>query len=209
MQKVAIITLICASICGTRAAENSTKPPSTNNSSLVDQVLQVIPLDKIDEIEKNHLQTDEGFKSAVLYFQSEEWKGLVEVLAKSAEFHKFADMALKFKLNISRSIESLRNHIDSLNVSVSQENVSANLSSFVRDVQKVLPIGEIAKVVVNSDGSGVRNLGLQANAKEYQKIAEDIYNLPAVEKMRQALRDMNFNVEPYIALVYTLFGWIN
>ncbi|XP_066257796.1 uncharacterized protein [Euwallacea similis] len=210
MQKVAFLTLIYASICGTRAVANTTKPSSTNpNASLMHQVLQVIPLVKIEEIENNHLQTDEGFKSAVLYLQSEEWKGLVGVVEKSAEFHRFAEMALKFKVNISQYIESLRNHIDSLSVTPSEKNAPANFSSFMKDIQKVFPIGEIAKVFANSDDPEARNLRLQVNARPNQKIAEDLYNFSEVAKMRQALKDMNFNVEPFIALVLTFLGWIH
>lgn len=49
----------------------------------------------------------------------------------------------------------------------------------------------------------------EIGTKENQKIAEDLHNLPAMVKMRQILKNMNFDVEPYISLVYAFLGWVH
>lgn len=63
--------------------------------SFLHKAMQVFPLKKIEEVQQEHLQKDEGFKAAVLYLQSEEWKKLVNSVLRSPQFLNFANMTQK------------------------------------------------------------------------------------------------------------------
>lgn len=63
--------------------------------SFLHKAMEVFPLKKIEEIQNEHLQKDDGFKAAVLYLQSEEWKKLVNSVLRSPQFSNFAQMTQK------------------------------------------------------------------------------------------------------------------
>lgn len=59
------------------------------------------------------------------------------------------------------------------------------------------------------DSSVVEKIRQEIGTEENQKIAEDLHNLKEMVKMRQVLKDMNFDVEPYIGLLYAFLGWVH
>lgn len=68
---------------------------SDASPTFLHKVMEVFPIKKVEEIQQDHLQKDEGFKAAVLYLQSEEWKNLVSSVLRSPQFLNFAQMTQK------------------------------------------------------------------------------------------------------------------
>lgn len=133
--------------------------------SFLHKAMQVFPLKKIEEVQQEHLQKDEGFKAAVLYLQSEEWKKLVNSVLRSPQFLNFANMTqkvicyifqyewvkywmllLQYKLNITQTVECLKNHITSLKITGKVE-AKPNLEPFIMDVHKAVPLVDLIKVL--------------------------------------------------------------
>ncbi|XP_030752870.1 uncharacterized protein LOC115879943 [Sitophilus oryzae] len=170
-------------------------------------LISLIPKDKVFEIERNHLEHDEGFKSAVKFLQSKNWTDLVDSVLSSKEYKMFHNMTRKYNFKLYEAVTCLREHIESLKIE-GPLLAPPNLASFISDLEAIIPIPEIAKMLA----TGLRDpqivkLRSEIASKENKKIAETLHKMPQMKKMRAILREMKFDVDTYISMVYTFLGW--
>ncbi|KAL1501726.1 hypothetical protein ABEB36_007002 [Hypothenemus hampei] len=181
--------------------------PIKNESSLT-RIPPLIPKTTLEEIYQKHLESDEGFKAAILYFQGDEWNNLIKATINSPEYAKVNEMALKYHINLTEVINNINIQLKSLNVTQVNKEVKPNLGPFISDVQILIPITKITKMWANAkEKSNLTMIREKIGTKENQKLADDLYNLPEMKKMRDILKNMNFDVDPWIRLVYVFLGW--
>ncbi|XP_076262802.1 uncharacterized protein LOC143197893 [Rhynchophorus ferrugineus] len=185
----------------------STSTTAAPKCALFHDILKVIPADKVKEIENNHLKNDEGFRAAISYLQSSNWTDLVGQVLKTPEYKEFEKMAAKYKINVDDLLKNIRSFITSIKIE-GKTTAAPNLKPFFKDIENIIPIFEITKSLSaqlnNPEFVKIRS---DIASKENQKIAENLHNIPQMIKLREILKQMNFDVEPYIALIYAFLGW--
>nr|CAI5864928.1 unnamed protein product [Callosobruchus analis] len=168
------------------------------------EVIHLIPSDKITEIANSHLAHDEGFKAAIRYMQQPEWRALVDSIRVNPKWIAFKERVSKIGLDIDQLIKRTLTFIENANVGDVDPNTKRSLASFVKDVDEILPIGQI--LVTFGKNKNLQNLIQHImQTDESRAIVVDALNVPEVRKYIQELSEMEVDANGIFS--FTALGW--
>nr|XP_023013752.1 uncharacterized protein LOC111503631 [Leptinotarsa decemlineata] len=171
-------------------------------------ILALIPRDQITKLAEEHLETDESFKAAVEYMQSDEWILLVETVKSKPEWKAFKTFTKQFGVDIDTLIHCSEGFILNANVTVS-DNATRSLIPFIKDMQKAIPltkiIGAFHEKMMKS--KAFQEFFEKISSEESKKIVEDVINVPEIGLMMKEWDKMGLNLYELVSLMYTFLGW--
>ena len=67
----------------------------TSTRTILNDVLDLLPMEKIKQVMKDHLRFDEGFKAGVSFVKTPQWLQMEKNILLTAEFKTFAMTVMK------------------------------------------------------------------------------------------------------------------
>nr|CAI5864927.1 unnamed protein product [Callosobruchus analis] len=170
------------------------------------EVIHLIPRENITEIANSHLAHDEGFKAAIRYMQQPEWRALVDSIRVNPKWIAFKERVSKFGLDIDLLISCTKTFIENANVGDVDPNTKRSLASFVKDVEEVIPVGQM--MVTFGKSKNLQNLMQHVMQNDESKaIVVDALNVPEVRKYIQELSEMELDAKGMFSFLFAALGW--
>ncbi|VEN54119.1 unnamed protein product [Callosobruchus maculatus] len=173
----------------------------------LNEIISLIPRDNITEIANSHLAHDEGFRAAIYYMQQPEWRAMVDSIRANPKWIAFKEMVSKFGLDIDQLIKCTKTFIENANVGDVDPKANRSLAAFVKDVEGVIPIGQM--LVTFGKNKNLQNMLQHIQTDESKAVVVDALNIPEVKKYVQELSDMELNVKEVLTFVFAALGWGN
>lgn len=188
---------------------------STTESFPVDDhirdILSIIPKDLIRNITNEHLKTDEEFKAAVKFVQTDEWKNRVKIIREKPEWIALKKYMKGFGINIDKFIKCVDGFLQNVTVNLSPEHPTSKKSvrAFLIDVEKNLPTLKILnaiheKMIKNED---LQKLFEKMSSTDTHKMVDNVLSLQEIRDMLKDLADMDLNILDILSLMYAFMGW--
>nr|CAH7732510.1 unnamed protein product [Callosobruchus chinensis] len=169
------------------------------------EIINLIPRDNITDIANSHLAHDEGFKAAIRYMQQPEWRAMVDSIRANPKWIAFKEVVSKFGLDIDQIIKCSEAFIENADVGDVDPNAKRSLASFVKDVEGVIPIGQMLVIFGNQQNLQILMQYLQTD--ETKEIVVDAFSIPEVKKYIQELSEMEFNTKEILSFLFAALGW--
>ncbi|XP_050518788.1 uncharacterized protein LOC126892916 [Diabrotica virgifera virgifera] len=187
--------------------ENQTNNPASLPNSFFD-IVKEIPREKVTEIAKDHLQNDEGFKSAIKYMKSAEWKKLIETIKVKPEWVNLKAFMTSFGVPIDTIIKCAEKFVQNVTITDVPEDTPRNLTSFIRDVEKVIqPAAILIKITKLQKNPQMAGLIQQIKTPETKAKFDEVLHIPEIQTVLDELKKMGLCLYNLISLMYYFFGW--
>ncbi|XP_050518790.1 uncharacterized protein LOC126892917 [Diabrotica virgifera virgifera] len=207
--KCCFIIICCLFTVGLSAViENQTNNPNSLQRSVFD-ILKEIPKEKITEIAKDHLQNDDGFKSAIKYMKSAEWRKLIETIKVTTKWVNLKGYITSFGVPIDRLIKCAESFVQNVTITDVPENTPRNLTSFLRDVEKVIrPADILIKITQLQKNPQIAQLMQQLKSPETKAKFDEALHIPEIRTVLDELKKMGLSLlYDLISVMYYFFGW--
>lgn len=175
------------------------------------EILSIIPKDLIKNITYEHLNTDEEFKSAVKFMQTDEWINRVEIIREKPEWIALKKYMKGFGINMDKFIKCAEGFLQNVTVKLDPEHPppKKSVKAFLIDVEKNLPTVKILtavheKMIQNSE---LQQLFEKMSSSDTHKIVDNVLTLSEIRSMLKDLADMDMNITDVLSLVYAFLGW--
>ncbi|XP_050518720.1 uncharacterized protein LOC126892908 isoform X2 [Diabrotica virgifera virgifera] len=189
--------------------ENHSKNPDSLQSLLgISKKKKKFPKEKVIEIANKHLQTDEGFKAAVNYLKSVEWRNLTETIRKKPEWVSLKDYIKKFGISIDTIVKHVDKYLQTVTVRNLDENTPRNLTSFLLEAGDVLPRGYFLKLLFKElIKIPIVPLIIQLKSPEIKLKFDVALDIPEVHTVLVELKKMGAPLDVIIGMIYFFLGW--
>ncbi|KAJ8980932.1 hypothetical protein NQ317_000942 [Molorchus minor] len=187
-----------------------TAPASESLEDELKDIMQLLPKDFIKNIASEHLKTDEGFKAAIKYMQSEEWINLIEAVKHKPEWIALKNYLKLSGLDLEVMIHYLEMFAQNTTITLDPNSPPQKKSfkSFIVDVEQNFPTVKFITAVKEKMATGtLQQLFDRLSSAESRKLLEAVIALPEVKKIMEIMMDMDVNLYDLLSLLYTLFGW--
>ncbi|KAG8238471.1 hypothetical protein J437_LFUL016928 [Ladona fulva] len=178
---------------------------------LLNELLSMIPVDKIIEIVTNYIENDPEVQEAVAFLKSDEFKSLVEKIQSMPQYMEY----LEYLYNAGIDIYTYINYIHGLlglppvHRPGSFHHSTRSLMGMIQDILNVLPIEEMKKFYhekVENDPD-FQALLEKLKSDEFKNIVESIRNMPEYMDMMDRLRSHGIDVDAIRKKINDFFGW--
>uniref|UniRef100_A0A6P7H9L7 Uncharacterized protein LOC114349136 n=1 Tax=Diabrotica virgifera virgifera TaxID=50390 RepID=A0A6P7H9L7_DIAVI len=207
--KCCFIIICCLFAVGLSAViENQTNNPDSLQRSVFD-ILKEIPKEKITEIAKDHLQNDDGFKSAIKYMKSAKWRKLIETIKVTPKWVNLKGYITSFGVPIDTLIKCAERFVQNVTSTDVPEDTPRNLTSFLRDVEKVIrPADILIKITQLQKNPQMAQLMQQLKSLETKTKFDEALHIPEIRMVLDELKKMGLSLlYDLISVMYYFFGW--
>ncbi|XP_046402856.1 uncharacterized protein LOC124168644 isoform X4 [Ischnura elegans] len=183
-----------------------------NLGDILQELLNLIPLNKVLEIFEEHMQNDPQVQNAVKYLQSDDFKKIVTTVQAMPEFDDF----VKFLYDSGLDIYTYLNFINDMlglphiNPPVRQRLVAPKtIMSMVFEILSILPIEDIKNFYhekVENDPDFI-NLLARMRSPEFKKIVDTLRAMPEYQDLLNGLRENGVPVDEILQAINGFFGW--
>ncbi|KAJ8939744.1 hypothetical protein NQ314_011030 [Rhamnusium bicolor] len=171
----------------------------------------LIPKERVRNITYEHLETDQNFKAAIKYMQSEEWKDLIEAIRDKPEWIALKKYLREFGIDLELIINYAEAFVANITVTLEPQDPppKKNLSLFIIDVEQSLPIIAIVSFLHEKliNNPSVQELFEKLSNNESRQMIENVIALPEVKCLIKEFEYMGVNFLDMFSLMYTFFGW--
>ncbi|XP_056631504.1 uncharacterized protein LOC130441742 [Diorhabda sublineata] len=188
--------------------ENTTENPDSLQAE-IHEILQLIPREKVTEIAKNHLVSDDGFKAAIKFMKSDDWNENVEIIRGKPEWIRFKSFFSTIGFPVDTLIFCMESFLKMVTVPEVPEDTPKNLTSFMIDVEKVVPLTDIIMKLYEKqrDNKKFNKILEKLKTPETKIIVEDVVRLPEVKKMLTDVKNMGLDLGDIFSMFYFFMGW--
>ncbi|KAJ8922120.1 hypothetical protein NQ315_004054 [Exocentrus adspersus] len=211
------LLLACVVVFNTTDGAPTTTIASTATTEIctvpdyLKDIISVIPKDLIKNITDQHLKTDEGFRSAVKYMQTDEWKKRIQVIKEKPEWVALKKYLKGLGINVDIFIKLVEGYIQNVNVTLDPGKPASKktVKAFLLDVEQNLPTLRILTAIHENmvKDAKLQDLFEKISADETRKMVDKVLELPEIKKMVKDLSDMDLNFAEALVSVYALMGW--
>ncbi|XP_017781309.1 PREDICTED: uncharacterized protein LOC108566098 [Nicrophorus vespilloides] len=197
------ICLVLLAVLGSTIAA----PYMTIHQELMD-FLTALPIDKIKDVHFDHLKTDPGYKAALKYFQSTEWRTMHKALKSRQSVKTILKIVKEAGLDCEVWEKIAWNYIAGLNIDVADDE-RRSMGSVISEVDSLIPYEKLMDMFADKlDNSPVFR-------KFYDAISSDtVYNLMEKmmvssehKKMYHELLSMDVPMDDIKDAIYVIMGW--
>jgi hypothetical protein len=172
-------------------------------------LIDTIPLEDIETIVNDHLQTDAAFFAALLYLQGPEWTELVDTVSAKPAVQKLIQYLKDVGLPVDDTLAWIDNLIKGSVSGCPTE--AASLGPLLDEVEAIYSpfdfLGYLNQELMNSPD--MLALYVEMSSEETHTLVEEVRALDEVQRLAQRLIDMGVEVEETLDFVYALLAWDN
>jgi hypothetical protein len=168
------------------------------------EFIDLLPLEDIETIVNDHLQTDAAFFAAVLYLR---WTELVDTISAKPAVQKL----IQYLNDAGLPVDDILAWIDNL----MKDSVcgclteAASLRPLLDEVEAILPRDDLLRLVIDKfqNSPDFQALYVEVSSEEAHILVDEVRALDEVQRLAQRLVDMGVMVEEALAVVYEFLGW--
>nr|XP_022916227.1 uncharacterized protein LOC111426101 [Onthophagus taurus] len=180
---------------------------STTITEDLNDIMEVIPIEKIKRIALEHLHNDLEFQAAVQYMKGPEWSALMKELNDQPQFQKLYTFLKDTGLNLEKVENLLCGFMKDVNVSTN--HTVKSFKKFVEDVRKVIPLASVIEVVDNKlrTSQAFNDFYGKISGTECFELIQEVRKLPIYKQVVDGLKSMDIDIEAMLRLVSAIFNW--
>ncbi|KAH0819479.1 hypothetical protein GEV33_003312 [Tenebrio molitor] len=187
------------------------KAVKISGRSLLDDLLEflaLIPLEDIEAIVDDHLQTDGAFVAVVEYLQGPEWAELVDTVGAKPAVQDF----IQYLNDAGIPVETILAWIDDVirgAVPGTDPDEEGSLRPILDEVEGILPLTDLLALLNDKlqNSPDFQALYVEISSEDAHTLVEEVRALDEVQRLVQRLIDMGVMVEEALAVVYEFLGW--
>lgn len=177
----------------------------------LNDITSLIPVSKIKEIAVKY-QNDPDIASIIEYLKSPDFAAVAKTITGSPECRDLIKYLHSKYINILDPINYIADllglpHLDLTDLDNSR--MKRSLRNFLDEIKAVLPIDDIAAVVLDklTNSEDFQELYAKIAAVDYQKLKDDALSRPEIVDLIQRLKNIGVDVDNLWELVKSVFGW--
>jgi hypothetical protein len=179
--------------------------------SLLDDLLDflaLIPIEDVEAIVTDHLQTDGAFVAVVVYLQGPEWAELVDTVGSKPAVQEF----IQYLNDAGLPVDGILAWIDDLiknAVPGTDPDEEGSLRPILDEIEGILPLADMLALLNDKlqNSPDFQNFYVEISSEEAHTLVEEVRALDEVQRLAQRLMDMGVKVEETLAVVYEFLGW--
>lgn len=189
-----------------------TQSPAPVPGSPLTEFAKYIPLQQLQELKMKHLKDDTKFQAAVVYFKSPEWKKIAEDVKKNQAWTQYKSFMKQNGVDLDYAIQHLEhclNATDTTNFKI--KGVKPSIGDFYNDIKTTygILIMKAAQAYLEKEGDSdnYKNFVARLQSEDARMLLEKALEQPAIKKFALKLKELDFDLDYLIELVYTIFAW--
>jgi DNA-directed RNA polymerase subunit F len=172
------------------------------------EFIDLLPLDDIQAIADEHLQTDGAFAAVVLYLQGPEWTELVDTVGAMPAVQDF----IQFLNDAGLPVDDILAWIDNLIAGATpgaDPDEEGSLRPLLDEIEAILPLADLLALLNDKlqNSPDFQALYVEVSSEEAHTLVEEVRALDEVQTLAQRLISMGVKVEEALAVVYEFLGW--
>ncbi|XP_023311091.1 uncharacterized protein LOC111691874 [Anoplophora glabripennis] len=175
------------------------------------EIISVIPKDLIKNITYEHLKTDEAFKSAVQFMQTDEWNNRVKIIREKPEWIALKKYMTGFGIHIDKFIKCADGFLQNVTVKLDPMHPPSKKSvrAFLTDIERNLPIAKILSIIHEKmvKNSELQQLFEKMSSDDTRKMIDNVLALSEIRSMLKDLAEMDMDITEMLSLIYAFLGW--
>ncbi|GJQ70940.1 hypothetical protein Trydic_g856 [Trypoxylus dichotomus] len=181
--------------------------PSRNLQHDFQEILEVIPLDKMREIAQKYLNNDPEVQQVVGYLQSEEFEELISNIAANPSWIKFKEFMLKQGLDMEAFAQSVFEVIQGAGSKSKLQ--TRDIKGFANEIVSVIPVDALLAKISDKMQNSVdfQIFWEKISSEEAHQFVEEIRQIEEVRRLGQILRELGFDVNTILNVAYAILGW--
>ncbi|XP_046403588.1 uncharacterized protein LOC124169130 isoform X3 [Ischnura elegans] len=186
-----------------------------NLNDLLNELLSMIPMDKIVEILVQHLESDPEVQEAAAYLKSDDFKKMVTTVEGMGEFKDFLDYLHDSGIDSYHIVNVVNDllGLPHINPVVSDRKYHhanpRSIMSMIMEMLAVIPIDEIKAFYhdkVENDPD-FQALLARLRSPEFKKIVDAVKAMPQYTDLLNRLKEHGIPVDEIVKAIDDFFGW--
>ncbi|XP_063907578.1 uncharacterized protein LOC135125811 [Zophobas morio] len=179
--------------------------------SLIDDLqdfLDLLPIDEIQAIAAEHLQTDGAFAAVVIYLQGPEWAALVDEVGAKPAVQDFIQYLTDAGLPVTDIIDWIHNLIAGAAPGIEPDE-NGSLRPLLDEIEAIIPVDDLVALLNDKlqNSPDFQDLYTKVSSEDSHALVEEVRAIDEVQRLAQRLRDFGVKVDETLAVIYEFLGW--
>ncbi|XP_029172515.1 protein G12 [Nylanderia fulva] len=180
----------------------------------IQEFLDLIPVEEVIAITLQYYEEDDEFQSMVEYFQTDEFKDLVEAVENMKEVKKLMDYIHDAGIDIYKMVNMLNDVLDLDHLTppdyaaVTKQKISGGIRGYVDDILAILPADELNDLYEDKleNSPAFAKFVKQLESDNFQKIVNKVYAHPTFQELLEHADNAGIDLEIIKDLLKILWG---
>lgn len=170
--------------------------------------LKILPVEKIREISRRHIETDPEYQVVVSYIHSPTWKALVNEINSKVQIKKLYSFCKSAGLDLNEVIKFIYDLFVGFPPPKNQFG-TRSIRQFADEIKAVFPVETFVELYKEKlqNSHDFRMLMLKISSQEANNLVNEVLSMSEVQRLGEKLRNFGIDVSYVIDAIYNFFGW--